>query len=74
MMELNCRRQNLVRRPNKKRYDPQFIVNSSNYARKKLMVWGSIRSNGDRRLVPIKNKVDSDVYIKILKDNVSLYA
>ena len=55
MMELNCRRQNLVRRPNKKRYDPQFIVNSSNYARKKLMVWGCIRSNGDRLLIPIKN-------------------
>ena len=34
------------------------------------MVWGCIRSNGDRLLIPIKNKVDSDVYIKILKDNV----
>ena len=34
------------------------------------MVWGCIRSNGDRLLIPIKSKVDSDVYIKQLKDNV----
>ena len=34
------------------------------------MVWGCIRSNGDRLLIPIKNKVDSDEYTKILQDHV----
>ena len=70
MMELNCRRQNLVRRPNKKRYDPQFIVNSSNYPRKKIDGLGLYSVKWRSTSHSDKNQVDSDVYIKILKDNV----
>ena len=33
------------------------------------MLWGCIRSNGERMIVAIKNKVDSSCYIQILKDH-----
>ncbi len=34
------------------------------------MFWGCIRSTGERLLVPIKNKVDAEIYISMLKEYV----
>ena len=34
------------------------------------MVWASVRLTDDRLLTTIKNKVNSDEYIKILEDHV----
>ena len=70
MLELNSKGKDLVRRPRKTRLDSRFFEKNSFFSRNKLMVWGCIRSNGDRLLIPIKNKVDSDEYTKILQDHV----
>ena len=70
MLELNSKGKDLVRRPRKTRLDSRFFEKNSFFSRKKLMVLGCIRSNGDRLLIPIKNKVDSDEYTKILQDHV----
>ena len=34
------------------------------------MVWGCIRENGEKLLIPIRNKVNADCYIQVLKDHV----
>ena len=70
MMELSQKRRVYVRRPPKSASNPRYAEKNSFVPQKKLMIWGCIRSNGERLLVPIKNKVNSDVYISFLKENV----
>ena len=69
MLELNSKEKDLVRRPRKTHLNTRFSRKTI-FPRKKSMVWGCIRSNGDGLLIPVKNKVDSDEYIKILKDHI----
>ena len=69
-LDLDWGGRGLVRRPKNKRYDLKYMVKRNVFCRKKLMVWGCIRSNGERLLVKIENNVNSDEYIKILKENV----
>ena len=44
---------------------PETLSNSI----KMLMHWGCIRSNGEKIIVPIKNKVDASCYIQFLKNH-----
>ena len=69
MVELKNDKLHRFRRP-KTRFEPQFLAKFNGFLRKKLMIWGCIRSNGDRLLIPIESKVDSDAYTKILTDQV----
>ena len=43
---------------------------SSKVPAKKLMIWGCVRSNGERLIFPIKNKINADAYIDCLKKKV----
>ena len=70
MLVLDSNGKDLVRIPRKTRLDSRFFEKNSFFPRKKMMMWGCIRSNGDKLLIPIKNKVGSDEYIKIFRDHV----
>ena len=70
MLELNNDRLLRVRRLKNRRFEPQFLAKFNGFSRKKLMICGCIRSNGDKLLILIENKVDSDAYTKILTDHV----
>ena len=67
MLELNSKGKDPVRILRKKRLDSHFFQKNSLFLEKKMMVWGCIRSNGDRWLIPIKNMVDSKEYTNIIK-------
>ena len=43
---------------------------SSEVPAKKLMIWGCVRSNRERLIFPIKNKINADAYIDCLKNKV----
>lgn len=69
MMELQPTRRIYVRRPKNKRFNQKYVLKHRLIPSKKLMLWGCIRSNGEKIIVPIKNKVDASCYIQILKDH-----
>ena len=56
--------------PGKPAYIAAFSRKTIFSAKKKIDGSGYIRSTGDRWLIPMKNKVYSDEYTKILKDHV----
>ena len=59
-----------VRRPPGHRCNPKYTIKTTGGVRKKLMVWGGIREDGERILVRITGTVNSDKYIQILKDHL----
>ena len=59
-----------VRRPPGHRCNPKYTIKTTGGVRKKLMVWGAIREDGERILVRITGTVNSDKYIQILKDHL----
>ena len=70
MIELQPTRRILVRRPPNLGFHPLFTPKFKKVPAKKLMIWGCVRSNGERLIFPIKNKVNADVYIDCLENKV----
>ena len=54
-----------VRRPRNKRFNRKYVLKHRLIPSKKLMLWGCIRSNGEK----ISSKVDASCYIQILKNH-----
>ena len=73
MIELRPKCEMVVRRPYNFDFDPLFTPKIKKSASKKLMIWGCVRSNNERFIFLIKNKVDANVYIDCLKNKVLLF-
>jgi transposase len=63
---------NYVYRKNGQRYKDRFVQGIRKFGGGSIMVWGVISYNGYRRICRILGKMDSNVYLSILKDHVSL--
>ena len=59
-----------VRRPVGSRYKEQYCTKSVKYPLS-VMCWGAIRSDGKRMLILCQNSVDSNEYIRVIKEAVS---
>ena len=63
-------RKQYVRRPPGKRYHPNYVASTVKFGGKRLMLWGFIKFSGERGLLKIEGKVNSENYIKILNEGL----
>ena len=62
-------KKNFCTTPQKQAIQQKYVLKHRLIPSKKLMLWECIRSNGEKIIVPIKNKVDASCYIQIVKDH-----
>lgn len=68
MIQLYQNKKQYVWRPKNTRYSDFFTSKTVKHGYKSLMIWGAIRHDGSRILVKCPKPLDSDGYMKIIKD------
>ena len=70
IMELYPKRREHVRRPQGCALEEKYLTKTAKFGGKRLMLWGYIKSTGERNLVKVEKSINSETYIEILRNHL----
>ena len=69
-IELHSSRFRFVRRPINMRFGSRYTTKTVKYGGRSLMIWGAIKSDGQRMLIRCDSNINSSEYQKILREGL----